>query len=51
MMVLFLKTLLSLIGLAVAAVSFWWNLNMPDPVGPIPVFGGVALFLFAIIVL
>ena len=51
MMILFLKILLSLLGLAVAAVSFWWNLNVPVPVGPIPVFGGVALFLFAIIVL
>lgn len=46
-----LKLLLVLLGLGISVVSFWWNSNMPDPVGPVPFFGGIALFLFAIIVL
>jgi hypothetical protein len=46
-----LKSCLSIGGLLLAGGSFWWNSNMPNPVGPVPFFAGVAAFLFAIIFL
>jgi len=51
MSLILIKLVISIIGIALAGGSFWWNGNMPDPVGPVPFFAGIGLFLFAIILL
>ena len=51
MIKILVKLILAIAGLAISVGAFYLNAQTPIQVGPIPFFGGIALFLFAIIVL